>query len=48
MTKMSKKINTRCPKKKCELLLVIVAVVHTFFGTPCLELLDNYKLLWWS
>ena len=46
MTKMSKKINTRCPKKKCELLLVIVAVVHTFLGH--LVLLDNYKLLWWS
>ena len=22
---------TRCPKKKCELLLVIEAVIHTFF-----------------
>ena len=23
------------PQKKCELLLVIEAVIHTFFGTPC-------------
>ena len=26
-----KSLYTRCPKKKCELLLVIVAVIHTFF-----------------
>ena len=26
---------TGCPKKKWELLLVIVAVTPTFFGTPC-------------
>ena len=28
-------IATGCPKKKWELLLVIVAVTSSFFGTPC-------------
>ena len=28
---------TRCPKRKCELLLVIVAVIHTFFGDTVVQ-----------
>ena len=27
---------TRCPKKKCELLLLLQVVIHTFFGTLCI------------
>ena len=30
-------ISTRCPKKKWDLLLVIVAVNPSFFGTPCIK-----------
>ena len=32
---------TRCPKKRWDLLLVIVAVNPTFFGTPCSYLLSD-------
>ena len=37
--------HTRCPERKCELLLVIEAVNHTFFGTPCSICPRQQKLL---
>ena len=32
------------PQKKCELLLVIEAVIHTFFGTPCMYI--DISIIW--
>ena len=33
-----------CLPKKCELLLVTVAVIHTFFGTPCIFLISQGQI----
>ena len=37
-------VNTRCPKKKCELLLLLQVVTHTFFWDTLYDCIGNNKL----